>query len=277
VESNLSDSAVAELEEQRFAYGRNWSNFSSHIDDGRVAQAVESLRAHLGELTGLTFLDAGCGSGLFSLAALLLGAREVRAFDFDPDSVATTRSLLQDRAPVDARWRVERGSILDRALVESLGQWDVVYSWGVLHHTGDMRAAWENVARLVGPGGRLFISIYNDQGRRSKLWTRVKRTYGRVPPSLRPAYVALIMAPREAALAAVQGPHSYLRGWRDYKRNRGMSRWHDMVDWVGGYPFEVAKPEEVFSFFRDRGYALEWMTTCAGGLGCNQFVLRRAD
>jgi 2-polyprenyl-6-hydroxyphenyl methylase/3-demethylubiquinone-9 3-methyltransferase len=52
-----------------------------------------------------------------------------------------------------------------------------------------------------------------------------------------------------------------------------MSRWHDLVDWVGGYPFEVAAPEFVFDFYRERGFSLIQMKTCGGGLGCNQFVL----
>jgi 2-polyprenyl-6-hydroxyphenyl methylase/3-demethylubiquinone-9 3-methyltransferase len=139
-----------------------------------------------------------------------------------------------------------------------------------------MRRAWENVAAVVAPDGRLFISIYNDQGLWSRLWTRIKRGYFRVPPSLRPAYVVAVMAPREALFALAQGPHRYVRSWREYKKNRGMSPWHDLVDWAGGYPFEVAKPEEVFDFFHARGFMLEAMTTCGGGLGCNEFVLRRA-
>jgi 2-polyprenyl-6-hydroxyphenyl methylase/3-demethylubiquinone-9 3-methyltransferase len=254
----------------RFAFGANWSSFSRHIDEVRVQEACDSLRAQLGDLSGLRFLDVGCGSGLFSLSALRLGAQEVHAFDYDHDSVATARELLRAHSSAGS-WKVELGDVLDRAFVASLGQWDVVYSWGVLHHTGDMAAAWENVSTLVRPGGRLFISIYNDQGPRSRLWTKIKRGYGSVPTPLRPAYVALIMAPRELISGCVQGPVSYARSWRDYKRNRGMSRWHDLVDWVGGYPFEVAKPEEVFGFFRDRRYVLDWMSTCGGGRGCNQF------
>jgi 2-polyprenyl-6-hydroxyphenyl methylase/3-demethylubiquinone-9 3-methyltransferase len=165
--------------------------------------------------------------------------------------------------------------MLDRGYLDALGQWDVVYSWGVLHHTGDMASAWANVATLVAPGGRLFISIYNDQRFLSRMWTKVKRGYGRIPAPLQPAYVMLVMAPREFLSACLTGPRGYVRAWRDYKRSRGMSRWHDLVDWVGGYPFEVAKPEQVFEFFRERGFTLEWMSTCGGGLGCNQFVLRR--
>jgi 2-polyprenyl-6-hydroxyphenyl methylase/3-demethylubiquinone-9 3-methyltransferase len=51
-----------------------------------------------------------------------------------------------------------------------------------------------------------------------------------------------------------------------------MSTRHDLVDWVGGYPFEVAKPETVFGFLRDRGFELRHLKSCAGGLGCNEYV-----
>jgi 2-polyprenyl-3-methyl-5-hydroxy-6-metoxy-1,4-benzoquinol methylase len=259
----------------RFSFGANWSSFSKRIDDQRIAEARSSLSERLGDLAGLTFLDAGCGSGLFSLAAVQLGARRVLSFDFDDGSVATALALKCRHAPEVDGWTVERGDILDRDYVDSLGSWDVVYSWGVLHHTGEMVAAWGNVAELVAPGGRLFISIYNDQGHTTRLWSLVKRTYHRIPRRLQPLYVVLTMAPREAASAAISGPRAYLRNWRDYKRNRGMSRWHDLVDWVGGYPFEVATPESVFAFFHARAFELDWMLTCRGGSGCNQFVLTR--
>lgn len=262
--------------ETRFAFGENWRSFAERVDDERVRVATESLRTRLGDLTGLRFLDVGCGSGLFSLAAVELRASDVQAFDFDPDSVATTRRLLEQHAN-GGQWSVSQGSILDGALLTSLGEWDVVYSWGVLHHTGDMRQAWENVSRLVAPDGRLFISIYNDQGGLSERWCKIKRLYNRLPRWLRPALVVVTMAPmeiRDLVDNTLHGhPQRYIRIWT--QRDRGMSRWHDLVDWVGGYPFEVAKPEQVLDFFRERGYEYEWMRTCGGGLGCNEFVLRR--
>lgn len=262
---------------ERFEFGSNWKSFESRVDEPRVGVAAESLREQLGELTGRSFLDVGCGSGLLSLAACRLGAARVHSFDFDSQSVEAAERLRRRWPVLDADWTIERGDILDAGYVESLGQWDIVYSWGVLHHTGDMRGAWQNVAGLVAPNGRLFISIYNDQGRGSRIWTRVKRRYQRVPRPLRPLYVLLVMAPQELAAAVVRGPRAQVRHWREYKRNRGMSRWHDLVDWVGGYPFEVARPHEVFEFFHACGFELEWMFTCGTGLGCNQFVLRRAD
>jgi 2-polyprenyl-6-hydroxyphenyl methylase/3-demethylubiquinone-9 3-methyltransferase len=48
-----------------------------------------------------------------------------------------------------------------------------------------------------------------------------------------------------------------------------------VVDWVGGYPFEFAKPEEIIDFYRARGFTLERMKPGPGSYGCNEFVFRR--
>jgi 2-polyprenyl-6-hydroxyphenyl methylase/3-demethylubiquinone-9 3-methyltransferase len=265
----------------RFEFGDNWRRFLDVLDERRIAEAERSLRSMFGEtdLRGKTFLDVGSGSGLFSLAAMRLGAARVRSFDFDEASVACTREVKRRFMPDADAWTIGPGDVLDEAFLSSLGTWDVVYSWGVLHHTGAMLDAFEHVARLVAPGGTLFISIYNDQGPRSRLWRMVKRGYNRVPARLRTAYAIIVMAPRELlsfgyATARLK-PWRYVQTWTSYHRSRGMSRWHDLVDWVGGYPFEVAKPEEVFAFFRARGFRLERLTTCGGGLGCNEFVFVR--
>jgi 2-polyprenyl-6-hydroxyphenyl methylase/3-demethylubiquinone-9 3-methyltransferase len=131
----------------------------------------------------------------------------------------------------------------------------------------------------VAPGGRLFISIYNDQGPRSRFWTLVKRTYNRLPAPLRTPFAVGVMAPREALSAlrwiVALRPMNYVRSWTRYKSTRGMSRWHDLIDWVGGYPFEVARPEEIFERIRRDGFALVKLRTCGGGLGCNEFVFVR--
>jgi 2-polyprenyl-6-hydroxyphenyl methylase/3-demethylubiquinone-9 3-methyltransferase len=266
---------------ERFAFGENWSRFLAVLDDERIAEAQASLREMLGrdDLTGLTFLDVGSGSGLFSLAAARLGAQRVHSFDYDPSSVACTLELRRRHAPPGCEWTVERASALDAAYVEALGRFDVVYSWGVLHHTGDMWTALENVTGAVRDDGHLFISIYNDQGGRSSMWRVVKRLYNAVPRVLRLPLMLVVMVPRElltAGRSVLRGrPIEYVRGWTNYKSTRGMSRWHDLVDWVGGYPFEVAKPEDLLDFLRPHGFELVRLKTCGGGLGCNQFVLAR--
>jgi 2-polyprenyl-3-methyl-5-hydroxy-6-metoxy-1,4-benzoquinol methylase len=265
---------------ERFEFGENWARFLSVLDDDRIAEAERSLEEMLGSgsLQGASFLDVGCGSGLFSLAAMRLGAAKVHSFDFDPSSVGCALELRRRYAPDAADWSVEQGSALDRKFITSLGRFDLVYSWGVLHHTGRMWDAMVNAASAVAPGGRLFISIYNDQGMASRLWRLVKRTYNALPRAARTPFVVLVMAPfelRSAVAWTVRGrPWRYVQSWTRYKRARGMSRWHDLVDWVGGYPFEVASPDVVFHFLRDRRFQLERLVT-RRGLGCNEYVFRR--
>jgi 2-polyprenyl-3-methyl-5-hydroxy-6-metoxy-1,4-benzoquinol methylase len=255
---------------ERFTFGRNWASFLETLDESRIVQAEQSLKEMLrvDTLEGRRFLDAGSGSGLFSLAAKRLGA-DVASFDFDPQSVACTAELRQRYFSDTGSWSVQQGSVLDRSFLSSLGEFDVVYSWGVLHHTGKMWQALENVTRLVRPGGKLFVALYNDEGFRSRMWTRVKRTYCRGPFGrwlVKAAFLPLFSA--IAVGKSIATGSSY---FAEYKRRRGMSVYHDWIDWLGGYPFEVARPEDVFEFCRNRGFVLDNLRT-TNRLGCNQFV-----
>ncbi|MET7466286.1 methyltransferase domain-containing protein [Nonomuraea sp. NPDC005501] len=257
----------------RFAFGDNWLDFVELVDERRVAQAEASLTGALGltDLRRRTFLDIGCGSGLFSLAASRLGAR-VHSFDYDPSSVAACARLRDTFAP-GADWTVEQGSILDGDYTRGLGVFDIVYSWGVLHHTGAMWQAIEAASALAAPGGSLFISIYNDQGPASRLWWRVKRRYVHSGPLTRRALVAagsVYFGARGTTAAVVKVMSGDTPG---RARPRGMSARHDLVDWIGGFPFEVASPEAVFSFLYERGFTLRHLKTCRGALGCNEYVL----
>ncbi|MBT2364574.1 class I SAM-dependent methyltransferase [Streptomyces sp. ISL-10] len=261
---------------KRFAFGRNWQNFSRLVDEDRIAAAQESLVSALAidDLQGRTFVDIGCGSGLFSLAAVRLGAR-VHSFDYDPDAVATTIRLRERYAP-DSDWQVEQGSVLDTSLVSCLGRFDVVYSWGVLHHTGGLWEALDTACRMVAPGGLLYVSVYNDQGLQSRVWRRIKRKYnssGPLTQSLLVTGSGMFLTVPERALAvarSVTSGRAPVNG--QARRARGMSARYDLVDWVGGYPFEVATPEEVFRVGRHHGLELRHLKTCRGGLGCNEYV-----
>jgi 2-polyprenyl-6-hydroxyphenyl methylase/3-demethylubiquinone-9 3-methyltransferase len=264
----------------RFAFGRNWSDFLNSVDDSRVEAAIESLRSRLGadRLDGLNFLDAGSGSGLFSLAARMLGAR-VHSFDYDPQSVACTEELKHRFLPGDDDWRIELGSVLDRPYVDSLGPFDITYSWGVLHHTGSMWEALENVCRTVAVGGRLFIALYNDQGGPSGRWLMLKKFYNQVSPQFQRLIVLELFVfwhLRSAAISIVRRKNPLIElDWRRPSPERGMSQWYDTVDWVGGFPFEVAKPEQVFEFSVSRGFELRHLWTEGGGHGNNEFVFQR--
>jgi SAM-dependent methyltransferase len=247
---------IASGDPTRFSFGRNWLRYSRTIDENRTRSAEDSLRGMLnvGSLSGMSFLDIGSGSGLFSLAAYRLGA-EVRSFDFDPDSVACTTLLKWTHAASAVNWVIEPGSVLDRNFLDGLGCFDIVY-------------AMAQVVGNVAPGGLLYLSIYNDQGWKSRAWTMIKRTYNRVAIARPLLVLAYLVYP---------GIPSLLYGSiRRRSRPRGMNFWSDLLDWLGGYPFEVASRQQVVEFYQRQGFALLQLKSVGNNQGCNEFLFRCA-
>jgi 2-polyprenyl-3-methyl-5-hydroxy-6-metoxy-1,4-benzoquinol methylase len=261
----------------RFRFGRNWKRFTSSLNDKKIETALASLQEMLevSDLKGKRFLDIGSGSGLFSLAARRLGA-EVFSFDFDQDSVDCTKNLRDKYYQDDPDWKIEQGSALDTQYLESLGTFDIVYSWGVLHHTGDMWNALAYASKRVKESGKLFISIYNDQGTTSKIWLKIKQFY--CSSALGSALVLITFLPlffiARIIIDLVQ-LKSPLSGLRRIGSERGMSVLTDWIDWLGGYPFEVATPAQIFDFYRERGFSLTRLHTRGGKSGVNEFVFEK--
>ena len=232
----MSAHAIEIARGERFAFGENWARYLGILDEARIGEAQESLRQMLEaeDLAGKSFLDIGSGSGLFSLAARRLGAR-VHSLDYDPESVACTAELKRRYFPNDPDWIVEEGSALDRDYLKSLGRFDVVYSWGVLHHTGKMWDALGAAMMPVAQGGKLFIAIYNDTGKETIRWRRIKRIYNALPAPLKTPFILMLIAPAQlkevsTALAKFR-LRTYLDSWTRYESQRGMSRWrHRRLD-----------------------------------------------
>lgn len=262
-----------------FAFGRNWAEYAEKITEAEIEEAVRGLSRLLGgaRLTGLRFLDIGSGSGLHSLAALRLGAREVLAVDIDPDSVATTRAVLARHAP-GANARVEENSVFDLA-PERLGRFDVVYSWGVLHHTGDMAGAVGKAAAMVEKGGCFVFALYRRIWM-DGFWKREKCWYAQASPQAqaraRTVYIALF---RLGLRLTGRRLADYVA---NYRVNRGMDFYHDVHDWMGGWPYDSISADEVEAMMRTLGFARERVFVAPRnvmrdffGSGCDEYVYRR--
>jgi SAM-dependent methyltransferase len=263
----------------QFNFGENWKSFSESaltpagIDEAKrdfadLVQGID-LREH-------SFVDIGFGQGLSLLIATLMGAETVGC-DINPLCAEVLQTNQRRFFPelADRPVPLVVGSILDDEIVARLRatapdqaaqSYDVVHSWGVLHSTGDMDRAVRLAASLVKPGGYFIIAIYARHWS-SGPWTSIKRLYNSSSRAIQSALVAI--------LTPVIVVAKWLVTWANpFKQTRGMNFHYDVVDWVGGYPYEYATVDEMKKFVEPLGFRLERVIPTIVPTGCNQFVFR---
>lgn len=262
-----------------FDFGANWAEFSTHA---LTPERIEAARAAFRELlravplAGRTFLDIGFGQGMSLLFAAAEGARTVGC-DINPRCLEVLQANAPRLLPPGcAAPHLVCGSILSDSTVQALRQapvvaaegYDIVHSWGVLHHTGQMWKAIETAAGLVRPGGHLILALYNLHWS-CRPWWHIKRAYNRAPSWIRPLLVYSLV------------PVIFAAKWAVTRRNplrqqRGMDFYYNVVDWVGGYPYEYCAISEPGQRL---GPAFEEIqrTPAEVPTGCHELVFRRRE
>lgn len=260
--------------DKRFSFGRNWKNFLKIIDKERIEEAKKSLLIFFegNKIKGKSFVDIGSGSGIFSLCASELGASKIVSIDIDNFSLECTRYL--QKKTKNKNWKVIRGSVLNKKFLSTLPRFDIVYSWGVLHHTGKMWEAIDNASSLVKEDGYLYIAIYNKKEGMfgSKFWLMLKKRYNHTNfIGKKMIEWAFIFAFLTWNIVTLQNPFKKIKM---YKSKRGMSWYYDLIDGLGGYPYEFAYPEEVFHYLKKKKFCLENVKT-TNGIENNEFLFKK--
>jgi len=229
----------------RYGFGKNWSDFvKKNFSQERVSSSQKDLLdfLKLDSLVDKTFLDIGCGSGLHSLAAYRSGAKKIVSFDYDINSVNTTKFLRENEGN-PANWEVLQGSVLDKEFMEKLPKFDIVYSWGVLHHTGDMWQAIQNATIPLKETALFFIALYTWDSQVSptaEFWLDIKKKYNKASALGKFMYEVWYYN-RFCLIPDLKNKTNPLKRFQNYKNDRGMALWTDIKDWLGGWPMEYVK------------------------------------
>lgn len=263
----------------QFDFGNNWADFSANaLDDESVQRARQEFSALLeraGGVRGKSFIDIGFGQGLSLLSAAAEGARVV-GVDINPKCGEVLRRNRVHFPGVVDDVPVVIGSILEDRTLERVreiapdhGRFDIVHSWGVLHHTGDMELAVRNAAGMVKPGGHFVVALYNRHWS-SLPWLAIKYVYCKAPRVIQQLLVALLYPVIYVAKLLVTRADPR-------KQQRGMDFFYNVVDWVGGYPYEFASREEVLALVQPLGFQPVAFVPAEVPTGCNEFVFQRAS
>ena len=225
------------------SFGFQWNRFE--VGQPEVDRAVFEQRAgvRLSKLAGKAVLDAGCGGGRYAMVAaeagaVVHGADLSVAVDHAADTLADAPNALVVQADL-------------RRLPYRTESFDLVFSNGVLHHSPDTKEAFDAIATLVKPGGRLSVWVY-----RRNWWPQeiVNSGLRRRTVGMRPARLE-----RLSRVGAVVGGVPGLRRWLNHLvpfSNHPVweNRVCDTFDWYSPQYQHHHTPAELRRWFAEAGF-----------------------
>jgi 2-polyprenyl-6-hydroxyphenyl methylase/3-demethylubiquinone-9 3-methyltransferase len=262
----------------QFDFGQNWLDFSEKaLSNNKATQAKADFKNLMIDipLTEKSFLDIGFGQGLSLLSAVEIGAKVVGC-DINPKCTEVLKQNIKYfPKAVNANIKTFTGSILDNPTIEKLrkdepdgqGCYDVVHSWGALHHTGNMKRAIINAASLVKHDGILVLALYNRHWS-SPIWLAIKWIYCKSPEFVQRVMIL-------ALYPIIWFAKLMITGKSPREQTRGMDFFHNVIDWVGGYPYEYADTRTIQYFIEDLGFKLIKINPSTVPTGCNEFIFTK--
>jgi hypothetical protein len=267
-------------ESRHFAFGKNWNDYSQTINNGMISEATQNLNRLLGnmDLTNVKVLDIGSGSGIHDVAFLRMGCESLVAFDFDLDSVKTTEKIIKQNY-TGSNYQVYRDDILSLKYIP-IAKYGLVYSWGVLHHTGNLEEAIRNSCGLVDVGGYFAVAVYR-KTRLCNFWRIEKRFYSQAPRWIQLLFEALYVSVFAIKFTMIDRRSNFFQYVSRYEQSRGMKWIYDVRDWLGGYPYESISAQDLIDKFSELGFTLEIEFSSDPGLGllgsgCDEFLFRKS-
>ena len=232
------------MSNSNFKFGKNWKEYLEKTNDQNILYASRDLETILGtnNIKNKSFLDIGCGSGIHSLSALTLGAKYVESFDLDPINIKNTQNFIE-KWWEEKNYDIYQNNILDNNVQNK--KFDIIYSWGVLHHTGNLELAIKNSLKYCKSGSILFLALY-EKTYYCEIWKKIKKFYNSSNKftkfSILYSYIIFKII---VLILLFKNPYKHIRDYQNNEQNRGMLFFNDQVDWVGGYPYESITKKEL--------------------------------
>ena len=265
---------IIKKEDIRFEFGENWTKF---IKNNFTQERLDNAQKHIlhflkrDDLKGLDFLDIGCGSGLHSLAAFNAGAKKIYSIDYDQNSVNAT-NISRSHAGNPENWQTDQGDVLDDVFIDNLGKWNFVYSWGVLHHTGEVWRAIDNAQRTVADDGLFYIALYAaDVQTDMDFWLETKQKYCNSGSFKRWLMVWWYIWKFAMGKNIFKFP-LVIKSVFEHRFKRGMNCFADIRDWLGGWPMEFTYDNDVINFLKKKNFEL---VNIATGEACSEFLFHK--